>query len=89
MCPPHLPILYRYVGEVLLTQDDVEYSLQCQFVTQQLCSMLAVMDSSDEVGRRRIAKLVCDLLVLPRLPAGLTEPLLAQQTKIWPQETFR
>ena len=39
--------------------------------------------------RRRIAKLVCDLLALPRLPASLVEHLLAEQTKIWPQETFR
>ena len=39
--------------------------------------------------RHRIAKLVCDLLVEPRLPAGLVEHLLAHQTKIWPQETFR
>ena len=39
--------------------------------------------------RRRIAKLVCDLLTLSRLPASLVEHLLAEQTKIWPQETFR
>ena len=48
---------------------------------------VSVIDSF--LFRRRIAKLVCDLLVLSRLPAGLTEHLLAQQTVIWPQETFR
>ena len=30
---------------------ELESRMQCQFVAQQLCSMLAVLDYSDEVGR--------------------------------------
>lgn len=36
-----------YVEEVLFGQDD---ELKSQFVTQQLCSMVAFLDFSDEVG---------------------------------------
>ena len=48
-CPA--PFNCSYVEEVLLLQEDLEGKLQSQFVTQQLCSMLAAHDLSDEVGR--------------------------------------
>ena len=34
-----------------MDQVEVADKLQAQFVTQQLCSMLAVLDLTDEVGR--------------------------------------
>ncbi len=40
-----------YVEEVLVSEEELDKKLQGQFVTQQLCSMLAVFDLSDEVGR--------------------------------------
>ena len=43
--------LYRYVEEGLVNEQELDKRLQGQFVTQQLCSMLAVFDLSDEVGR--------------------------------------
>ena len=39
--------------------------------------------------RRRLGQLVCDLLVMPGFPAALTEPLLAEQSAVWPQQAFR
>ncbi len=45
-CPP-----CRYVEEVLTVQEETDASLKSQFVAQQLCSMLTVLDPTDEVGR--------------------------------------
>ena len=39
--------------------------------------------------RRRLGRLLCDLLVVPGLPAGLTDSLLAEQKRVWPQESYR
>ena len=39
--------------------------------------------------RRRLGKLLCDLLVMPGLPAGLTDSLLSEQKRVWPQESYR
>ena len=39
--------------------------------------------------RRRLGRLLCDLLVMPGLPAGLTDSLLAEQKRVWPQESYR
>ena len=43
--------LCRYVREVLVLEEELDKKLQGQFITQQLCSMLAVFDLSDEVGK--------------------------------------
>ena len=39
--------------------------------------------------RRRLSKMLLDLLVLPGLPIVLVTPLLAQQTLLWPQPQHR
>ena len=41
------------------------------------------------VCRRRLAKMVLDILVLPGLPIALVTPLLAQQTILWPNPQHR
>ena len=41
------------------------------------------------VCRRRLAKMVLDILVLPGLPIALVTPLLAQQTILWPHPQHR
>ncbi|XP_064383727.1 condensin complex subunit 3-like isoform X2 [Halichondria panicea] len=81
--------LQRYVEEVLTVQEETDASLKSQFVAQQLCSMLTVLDPTDEVGRRCLANLVSHFLSTPSFPTALIPHLLSQQTKIWPQESHR
>ncbi len=45
--------------EVLTVQEDTDASLKSQFVAQQLCSMLTVLDPTDEVGRSAMCVCVC------------------------------
>ena len=94
-----------YVEWELLPAEEMEETMQKQFVCQQLLSIILVMDLSDEVGKcvcvcvcwvicwycvcRRRAKMVLDLLVLPGLPIALVTPLLAQQTLLWPHPQHR
>ena len=57
----------------------VQYAgrLRCSISTTVICC------------RRRLGGLLCDLLVMPGFPAGLTSPLLVEQKRIWPQESYR
>ncbi len=40
-------------------QEDTDASLKSQFVAQQLCSMLTVLDPTDEVGRSAVGVCGC------------------------------
>ena len=64
-------------------------SVSCAGGTYTASKGLMHHSISSTACRRRLGKLLCDLLVMPGLPAGLTDSLLAEQKHIWPQESYR
>ena len=67
----------------------VYLSVACTGGTYTVSKGLLHHPISSTACRRRLGKLLCDLLVMPGLPAGLTESVLAEQKHIWPQESYR
>ena len=39
--------------------------------------------------RRQLGQLIYTLVINPAFPASLVTPLMAEQTSIWPQESYR
>nr|XP_006813156.1 PREDICTED: condensin complex subunit 3-like [Saccoglossus kowalevskii] len=56
--------------------DNVEETLRQEFIAQQLLILAGVLDLTDEVGRKRLDKLVHDMLVSPDISASLVKFLL-------------
>ncbi|XP_077992118.1 condensin complex subunit 3-like [Glandiceps talaboti] len=55
---------------------NVEETLKQEFIAQQLLLLIGVLDLSDEFGRKRLDKLVHDMLVSPDISASLVKLLL-------------
>ncbi len=66
-------LICRYVEEVLTVQVDTQDCFKSEFVTQQLCEMLAVLDPSDEVGRY-VSPKSFDMLPCPLTQASGSRP---------------
>lgn len=62
---------------------------QHKFVIQQLLTLVAVVDLSDEVGRKNLCQMLHDLLVLPEIPESLVEVLHARYIDVEPEESNR
>lgn len=52
---------------MLTIQEETQDCFKSEFVAQQLCAMLAVLDPSDEVGRYVAPNESCDMLPRPSL----------------------
>lgn len=81
---PNLTHFCNYVQQFILGGPDTEVSsqafelkLQRSFIGQQLLAILTCCDSSDEVGRKCLSKLVDDLLISPAIDSTLVKSLMA------------
>ncbi|XP_070541488.1 condensin complex subunit 3-like [Ptychodera flava] len=71
-----------YMEKIKQSEENLELTLKQEFIAQQLLLLAKVLDLSDEVGRKRLDKLVHDMLVSPDIPASLVKLLLDCFNKI-------
>ncbi|XP_028390822.1 condensin complex subunit 3-like [Dendronephthya gigantea] len=75
--------------EKFFSNCDKECELHEVFIMQQLLTIAAYMDLADEVGRKRLTKLVQEMMVNPNIPTFLMPILHERYTNLEPDEETR
>lgn len=84
-----VPAVARRYAELEADASSLEERLQMQFIARQLMTIAALLDYSDEVGRRNMATVARELLVVPGVPLEFVEPLVHLLAVLFPDEADR